>query len=705
MNPATVGRAITGNRLTCTIQRGTGLSSKGTPQKHFRWRVVAGDRPGLRRRRWPVAVWGSGLTEVPGRGARKHGPGDGVFVTRMMVVAESTTWLRHLLDEPVSLTRTRRVSIVVDSWRSPQRAWSGRLGPLSHLLAHRIRMPVKDGGAARIDIELRWSVPLRTVLAAVLPVLAPVRPMPAPASPDIIAQDVFPAWLGAQPNAEAIAGELPGNDDIRPHDLVLTATGEPRPPVEPDLPGEVAQTDSRPEERYAAVLAADAFGIGAGQRPEMVLIDAEHAVPSRRYGPFGPDVPSARLSFTGSDGRGWQITGAEGVVCGGSLARPWLTEQVREALSEIGTVHCPTVPARHPLEETALLLHLVMTGVLVHAPDLPPACQAHLTDEVRDLLRTAPAQGHEAELGWEVHAVRLRRAALRGHATRFALPRLAAGAFPGLQELPSVSALLVTRRLEHVLDALAMIESQTYPNLEIVLCLHGVELPAEMRDRVARSSRPVEVLTLPAEHGFGEAIGVATAHARGSLVAKFDDDDTYGPEHVWDLVLARHHSGAVMVGKGAEFVYLQTLETTVRRDAGLPEAFTAVVAGGTMLIGRGDLEEVGGWRPVPRSIDRGLIDRVRRAGGLIYRTHPLGYVYHRRSGGHTWDPGLEYFLRGGGMQWSGLPRHPEFGTHLPSAEAGGAGAGPAVTAAVPVAGQPKRRGADDPSVPASVSAR
>ena len=38
---------------------------------------------------------------------------------------------------------------------------------------------------------------------------------------------------------------------------------------------------------------------------------------------------------------------------------------------------------------------------------------------------------------------------------------------------------------------------------------------------------------------------------------KVDDDDRYGPEHIWDLVLARQFSGATVVGKGAEFVYLE----------------------------------------------------------------------------------------------------------------------------------------------------
>jgi hypothetical protein len=80
-----------------------------------------------------------------------------------------------------------------------------------------------------------------------------------------------------------------------------------------------------------------------------------------------------------------------------------------------------------------------------------------------------------------------------------------------------------------------------------------------------------------------------------------------------------------------------------------------MVAGGTMLIAKGDLESVGGWRPVPRSVDLGLIDRLRRDGAMIYRTHALGYIYHRRATGHTWDPGDQYFLDAAFARWPGLP--------------------------------------------------
>ncbi|WP_329106726.1 glycosyltransferase [Micromonospora sp. NBC_01699] len=645
------------------------MSSKDAPEMYTRWRVVVGDRRGLRRRRWPAVMMGSGLTEVPGRPGKRSMPGVGDQVSRLAIAAESVDWLWHLLEHPVSLIQVRRVTVVVDSWRVPESGWSGRLGALRHVLAYRTRFPRSSEGRAMVEIEVRWPTQLRSVIAAIVPLLTPVRPLPQPASADVTAQDVLPAWLGGGQNIAPVSGALPENNDIRAHDVVLTASGESRPLQQPAVTetSVVELVDSAvaaptPADLYATTLAAGPYGAGVAARPATVLVDLERSVVRRRYGPFGRSADRAELIFTDAeDGWGYRITGPAGLLRAGRIDRPWLGEEALAALAKTGVVHCATVPARHPVAEAAFLVHLTLAGLLVHVPGLPDAVGEHLADEVRDALRAdLPAPSDDLE--WEVRAVALRRSAMRLHASGFALPRLAASTFPNLTAVPSVSALLVTKRLQHVIEAVNAIENQTYPNLEIVLCLHGVELPAELRARVTRGSRPIEIMTLPPEHGFGEAIGAATARARGSLVTKFDDDDTYGPEHVWDLVLARHYSGATMVGKGAEFVYLQTLDTTVRRSAGFAEEYVPVVAGGTMLISRGDLEQVGGWRPVPRSIDRGLLDRVRRAGGLIYRTHPLGYVYQRRSDGHTWDPGLEYFLRGSGMQWSGLPRHREFGT-------------------------------------------
>ncbi|GIF61896.1 glycosyltransferase [Asanoa iriomotensis] len=285
----------------------------------------------------------------------------------------------------------------------------------------------------------------------------------------------------------------------------------------------------------------------------------------------------------------------------------------------------------------AAVAALCATGVLVDVSGLSVRARAALSPELLAVLEEPPPAGEP--LAVEARSVRQRRAALRGHAAGLA------GA-----SLPAVTAILATRRPALLGPVLAMLAAQTYPNLEIVVCLHGVPAPPSLA-----LDRPHQVVELPAEISFGGVLGEATARAAGTLVTKVDDDDTYGPEHVWDLVLARHYSGATLVGKGSELVFLEDRGTVLRRSAGAAEAFGQVVAGGTMLLAKGDLEAVGGWRPVPRSVDLGLIQRLARAGGSVYRTHPLGYVYHRRATGHTWDPGEDHFLRHASVTWPAIP--------------------------------------------------
>ena len=225
---------------------------------------------------------------------------------------------------------------------------------------------------------------------------------------------------------------------------------------------------------------------------------------------------------------------------------------------------------------------------------------------------------------------------------------------------PSVSALLVTRRPAQALSVLRVIEQQSYPDLEVVLAIHGVPHDPDLERAVAESERPIETVMVPADATLGEALGIATARARGSLVIKFDDDDLYSLEHVWDLVVGRAISGATVIGKASQLVWLEATGVLVRRERPLPNVYGRVVGGGTILVGRGDLEAMGGWRPVRSGVDRGLLDRTLQAGGSIYQQWPFGFIYVRHGEAHTWDVEDDYFLRGVSQRWDGIPDLPEF---------------------------------------------
>ena len=141
----------------------------------------------------------------------------------------------------------------------------------------------------------------------------------------------------------------------------------------------------------------------------------------------------------------------------------------------------------------------------------------------------------------------------------------------------------------------------------------------------------------------GEVLNAGVSAASGDLVLKMDDDDWYSRDHVADLLLARHYSGADLVGTTAEFVYLHELDRTVHRAA-RSERTARFVAGGTMMIERGLLNELGGFRQSRRYVDASLLASVHAAGGSVYRTHGLGYVLARRASGHTWEADPDFFL-------------------------------------------------------------
>ncbi|MEU8058313.1 glycosyltransferase [Microbispora bryophytorum] len=283
------------------------------------------------------------------------------------------------------------------------------------------------------------------------------------------------------------------------------------------------------------------------------------------------------------------------------------------------------------------------------APD--PARDRALGPALAAALAAVTGEALASDLRREELSVRLRRAALREHGAAARWRRLALAAGLPVPPDPKVSILLCTRRPEMVPFAVEQMERQRGVSAELIVGLHGF---AAREAAIPRTRLPVTVIEAPAATPFGEVLNRMAAVASGSYLAKVDDDDWYGPDHLADLLLARRYSGAHLVGSAAEFVYLESLDVTIRRCIGT-ERFAPLVAGGTMLVTRAVFEAAGGFRPLARTVDGQLLQAVEAVGGRIYRTHGLGYVLRRRSAyGHTWRQPVQSFLASYQEQWRGL---------------------------------------------------
>jgi len=282
---------------------------------------------------------------------------------------------------------------------------------------------------------------------------------------------------------------------------------------------------------------------------------------------------------------------------------------------------------------------LAMAGVPVTSAAVPGWAVPGLGALAPLLTRDADL---EDGLRRDEHSVLLRRAAFADHSTWAWRSRLAARAGVAGPEHPSVSILLATKRPHQVLHAIRQVRHQRGVDVELVLATHGFTYDAA---EVAETAGDLRLLHLdfPETTPFGDVLTAAAKAGSGELLLKFDDDDWYGPDAVTDLLMARRYSGAAVVGMPAEFTYLEPVDTTIRRND-RTEFHARFIAGGTIMIDRGLLRSVGWFRTVRKYVDLQLLTAVQAAGASIYRTHGLGYLMARRADGHTWNPGLDYFL-------------------------------------------------------------
>jgi hypothetical protein len=221
---------------------------------------------------------------------------------------------------------------------------------------------------------------------------------------------------------------------------------------------------------------------------------------------------------------------------------------------------------------------------------------------------------------------------------------------------PHVAAILVSMRPDEAAAALDMLLRQTHRPLSVVVGLHGVQPTPDFTKSIDRvgAALPTEVLQLSERLSLGECLNRTIEASGAEILAKIDDDDFYGPAHIEDGVHALEYSGADIVGKGAQFTYVETEDRTVLRRQREQETFLGgSPTGATMLVRRRVWEQVG-FPHRPRQVDVLFTRAARHNGSQVYAGSPWEFCYVRSARAHTWTAAAGTFLAGTAELWSGL---------------------------------------------------
>jgi hypothetical protein len=238
-----------------------------------------------------------------------------------------------------------------------------------------------------------------------------------------------------------------------------------------------------------------------------------------------------------------------------------------------------------------------------------------------------------------------------------------------MKKYPKVSVVLSTVRPDDLTSILSQIKLQTLKNFELAIGLHGIQLNAKHRSLIGELNKRgviVKVEKYTKDATLGSILTDLAGKTSGDYVAKMDDDDYYGPDHLRDLVDVIVDKGADVAGRAMNYVYLEPLDLTVRRfgvqGTQAVEIWSDWVCGGTILVSRPAGESAGWFGNGTTAVDRYLLGHVTENGGRIWRTFGAGYIYRRSFTFHTYVTNYSKYLKNANQQVVGLWQDRIFGT-------------------------------------------
>lgn len=205
-------------------------------------------------------------------------------------------------------------------------------------------------------------------------------------------------------------------------------------------------------------------------------------------------------------------------------------------------------------------------------------------------------------------------------------------------EANGVTIVSPTIRPEYMARLLDNYARQRWENKELIIVLNRESMSLRRYLQAAKPYRNVRVMRLPGACTLGDCLNAAAARARYPFVAKFDDDDYYGPDYLAEAMYTFEKTNADIVGKTSFFFYFPHRRLLLLRERPVrPYEATSRIAGATIMFRKQVLHTVRFGKRRQGSDVQFIRDCLR--GGLsVISSSPYNFAAFRRSDrrSHTW---------------------------------------------------------------------
>lgn len=216
------------------------------------------------------------------------------------------------------------------------------------------------------------------------------------------------------------------------------------------------------------------------------------------------------------------------------------------------------------------------------------------------------------------------------------------------QPARKVSILCSSKRPQFLEAVGRQIRAQTYTDTETIFVMHRDDMSEEQVARALHGVRNLKILRTSEEKFLAHALNDAMQIAEGDTFAKWDDDDLYGPNYIFDSVLGFDYAPrTALIGKNSYFTYLEQRDKTYLRFPGRDNQMTNLVHGGTLIWDRKKTEGLS-FAAQRQGTDTAFLQMLQERDLPILSTNIFNFVHMRYAdiAQHTWKIRDEDYLNG-----------------------------------------------------------
>ena len=212
---------------------------------------------------------------------------------------------------------------------------------------------------------------------------------------------------------------------------------------------------------------------------------------------------------------------------------------------------------------------------------------------------------------------------------------------------PGVTIVTSTIRENQIDNVFKNFKSQNYSKKELIIILNKNDMNIDTWKNKAKQYDNVKVYKLDENNSLGTCLNFAVDKAGYDYIAKFDDDDYYGPNYLIDIMNAFKYTNADIIGKLSYFAYVENSNTLVIQFPNKENQFTNIITGATLVCSKKVFDKIKFPTKVKIGTDTEFLKSCVEQGLKIYSADRFNYVMNRRASKdkHTWKVEDTIFLK------------------------------------------------------------